>query len=692
MKTTNGLPLVLIFLLTGLVLLVAAYAADKRSASLEASAGKLIMLATESSIKPDALRITSVRQSERGIEISFTTLPDRIYAVQRSKEFPVGPWQVIGEVAGTGNTLHVLDADLPSTGNRFYRVTEAKDAAIELDGERAASLKPSAISTEPSNQIFLEAEFGVLVPPMAMLKDSQAFAGRYIQTSVVDGGSASYSITIPQTGDYVIWCRVLAPDSHHDSFNVSVDGGTGDIFDVAEREWSNAWQWTPVNGRGGAGGAPLTIDPRIFTLSDGVHQLLFRGREITCLDRLIITDDLTFVPSNEPPPPPPLDVLASPGDQQVELNWGASLGAIGYNVKRSLTPGGPYIAIANKVLPTSYTDTGLNNCTTYYYVVSAKSLIGESADSLEASATPLCPPICIDLEAESGQLVAPMAVLPDSRASAGKYIQSSTVNSGSASYSFTINQSGSFVIWCRVLAPDFRHDSFYVSVDGGPEDIYDVAEGTWSPEWQWTQVNGRGRNERNPPLTINPRVFNLAAGTHTLRFRGRESTCLDRLLITNDPRCVPLAPPSNLTATQTTQSAIDLAWIDNSANETGFKIERKIGANGAYSQIAAVGANTTAFADATISSGVQYFYHVRATYSVGDSTYSNEATNDSDSDGLPDGWELQFFGNLQQTPLGDPDGDGVTNLTEFLQGRNPTKGAVADSNNVVQLKVFTPLE
>ena len=45
---------------------------------------------------------------------------------------------------------------------------------------------------------------------------------------------------------------------------------------------------------------------------------------------------------------------------------------------------------------------------------------------------------------------------------------------------------------------------------------------------------------------------------------------------------------------------------------------------------------------------------------------------DSDNDGLPDEWEMQYFGNLEQGPTGDPDGDGLQNLYEYLAGTNPT--------------------
>jgi hypothetical protein len=44
---------------------------------------------------------------------------------------------------------------------------------------------------------------------------------------------------------------------------------------------------------------------------------------------------------------------------------------------------------------------------------------------------------------------------------------------------------------------------------------------------------------------------------------------------------------------------------------------------------------------------------------------------DSDGDGLPDAWEINNFGNLNQTANGDYDGDGFSNLQEFENGTEP---------------------
>jgi Divergent InlB B-repeat domain len=44
---------------------------------------------------------------------------------------------------------------------------------------------------------------------------------------------------------------------------------------------------------------------------------------------------------------------------------------------------------------------------------------------------------------------------------------------------------------------------------------------------------------------------------------------------------------------------------------------------------------------------------------------------DANGNGLPDSWELTYFGNLNQTATGDFDHDGVSNFQEFLDGTNP---------------------
>jgi len=90
----------------------------------------------------------------------------------------------------------------------------------------------------------------------------------------------------------------------------------------------------------------------------------------------------------------PSGLAATPGYTQVSLSWNTSANAASYNLKRSSTSGGPYTTIAGST-GTSFVDTGLANGTTYYYVVSARNITGESANSAEVSATPFITPVTL---------------------------------------------------------------------------------------------------------------------------------------------------------------------------------------------------------------------------------------------------------------------------------------------------------
>ncbi len=91
------------------------------------------------------------------------------------------------------------------------------------------------------------------------------------------------------------------------------------------------------------------------------------------------------------PPGTPTNLIAIAGDRQIKLTWSAAANAATYRVKRSDTPGGPYTTVASGIKATQYINTNLTNGTTYYYVVSAANILGESGDSNEASATPKLP-------------------------------------------------------------------------------------------------------------------------------------------------------------------------------------------------------------------------------------------------------------------------------------------------------------
>jgi hypothetical protein len=88
-------------------------------------------------------------------------------------------------------------------------------------------------------------------------------------------------------------------------------------------------------------------------------------------------------------PGAPTIAAALAGDRQVLLLWQGVPLATGYNLKRSTVSGGPYTPVTNGLVAASFTDSGLSNGTTYYYILTATNQIGESAPSLEVKATPV---------------------------------------------------------------------------------------------------------------------------------------------------------------------------------------------------------------------------------------------------------------------------------------------------------------
>ena len=102
-------------------------------------------------------------------------------------------------------------------------------------------------------------------------------------------------------------------------------------------------------------------------------------------------------------PTPPAEVVAVSGNTTAALFWTPSSEAMSYTVKRGIVAGGPYAPIATGVITASYTDFGLTNGTSYFYVVSASNALGESTDSFQVTGLPqpVLPEMGFSIEAEA---------------------------------------------------------------------------------------------------------------------------------------------------------------------------------------------------------------------------------------------------------------------------------------------------
>lgn len=151
----------------------------------------------------------------------------------------------------------------------------------------------------------------------------------------------------------------------------------------------------------------------------------------------------------------------------------------------------------------------------------------------------------IFIEAESGTIVSPMVIANDPLASGGLYVR--TPNSGGngnghVTFSFNVPEAGNYKIWGRCIAPGGTSDSFYYSIDGELDsgNEWDVFQGISVSGWEWDEISRRGNGSGAAPQ-VDPVIFNLSPGIHTLRIRTRDDdTRLDKILITNNLNFMPV--------------------------------------------------------------------------------------------------------------------------------------------------------
>lgn len=90
--------------------------------------------------------------------------------------------------------------------------------------------------------------------------------------------------------------------------------------------------------------------------------------------------------------------------------------------------------------------------------------------------------------------------------------------------------------------------------------------------------------------------------------------------------------PSALLASETGSYSIDLSWIDNSENETGFGIQRKTGSGGTWATIHTTAAAVTSYSDSELTHDTTYFYRVFAVGAYFDSDFTAESSATTDAD------------------------------------------------------------
>jgi hypothetical protein len=269
---------------------------------------------------------------------------------------------------------------------------------------------------------------------------------------------------------------------------------------------------------------------------------------------------------------------AAASPTRIDLSWRDNSGnESGFRIERKTGSGSWSQIDTVGANVTAFADTGLSASTTYTYRVRAYNDGGVSAYSNETSAT-----------TAEARPAAPSS-LTAAAASTARIDLSWRDNSG--------NESG------------FRIER-------------KTGSGSWS------QIDTVGAN-----VTAFADTGLSASTTYTYRVRAYNSGGASDYSNETSATTAQAAPaaPSNLTAAAASTTRIDLSWRDNSANESGFRIERKTG-SGSWSQIATVDADVTAYADTGLSALTTYTYRVRAYNAGGVSAYSNETSADTEGE------------------------------------------------------------
>ncbi len=226
-------------------------------------------------------------------------------------------YRIEGKTTATGSYTTLVDQTAYSGGNyssdvqsfseaeaRYVKVTITGCSGSNCSAQNWVSLREFKVNgcagSVDEEYIYLEAENTTLSSPLVVGNDANASGNGYVwypsgNRNDTPVAHASYSFTVNNGGDYYLWGRAITGSTGADSYWVRVDGGSWINWNYIAEASASTWTWDEVHAWDGTSGVQA---PLVFSLSPGMHTLEISEREQQVkLDRLLITDDLAFVPS-----------------------------------------------------------------------------------------------------------------------------------------------------------------------------------------------------------------------------------------------------------------------------------------------------------------------------------------------------------------------------------------------------------
>jgi FtsP/CotA-like multicopper oxidase with cupredoxin domain len=387
-----------------------------------------------------------------------------------------------------------------------------------------------------------------------------------------------------------------------------------------------------------------------------------------------------------PPGAPGSLAAAAVGANQVVLTWNAATGTVdGYRIERTTTVGAAAMLTVFTMsassgdtvvfdvpdpTATSYTDTTVLPNTAYRYVIFAYNAAGDSpvSNAIEVT-TPLAVPAQPTGLTATAMGPARVDLAWDAAADDFDGYRLERSSDGGASWpaAFDGLDPGSTGTSDATVAENttyqYRLFAYNAAGDSPPSDVATVTTSMNPPAdptgltavahkvggvlqvdlaWEDHAANEEGYYvERSPDgadwtqVAVCPPMPGAGAWpdttvapetTYHYRVRafnsGGPSGYSNEAVATTPGENVP-AVPSNLKVTKTTRTSISLSWSDNSANETGFVLERSRYADFSVSLSFFLAANTKKFTTTRLTPNRTYHFRVRAVNADGSSEWSD---------------------------------------------------------------------
>jgi len=186
-----------------------------------------------------------------------------------------------------------------AAGSTYVWILRVSDGQVASQSQLTVGVEAPP---PPPGSLTFSATSGSITAPFVV---NGTYISQPSQTTVTTGGRAAYTFTITNAGSYVIQGLLNAPSDAANSFYVNIDAEPQDPSMVWQIPLTSGFENRIVNWQGAGTYDNPQFVPKIFSLANGTHQLIIRGREANTQ-----LDTISFI--KLPPAPQNLHVVAAP--------------------------------------------------------------------------------------------------------------------------------------------------------------------------------------------------------------------------------------------------------------------------------------------------------------------------------------------------------------------------------------------